>query len=85
MDSGADPIVAFYSGGPDTAGRTLEGILAWDDERLEAVHVRVEDSIGLLQSRPANLEKSRSVVQSVAPCSIAIAARAASITSGPSA
>lgn len=33
-----DPIVAFYSGGRDAAGRTLEEILAWDDERLEAVH-----------------------------------------------
>jgi hypothetical protein len=34
----ADPIVAFYSGGRDAAGRTLGEILAWDDERLEAVH-----------------------------------------------
>ena len=38
VDSSADPIVAFYSGGPDGSGRTLGGILAWDDERLEAVH-----------------------------------------------
>jgi hypothetical protein len=35
---GSDPIVEFYSGGRDPAGRTLEEILAWDDERLEAVH-----------------------------------------------
>ena len=34
----SDPIVAFYSGGQDAAGRTLAGILAWNDERLEAVH-----------------------------------------------
>lgn len=33
-----DAIVAFYSGGRDAAGRTLEQILAWDDERMEAVH-----------------------------------------------
>src|SRR5207248_5177716 len=31
-------IVSFYSGGTDAAGRTLAGILAWDDDRLEAVH-----------------------------------------------
>jgi len=34
----ADPIVAFYSGGRDAAGRPLDDILAWSDERLEAVH-----------------------------------------------
>ncbi len=34
----ADRIVAFYSGGEDSEGRTLDDILAWDDERLEAVH-----------------------------------------------
>lgn len=33
-----DPIVSLYSGGADSAGRTHAGILAWDDERLEAVH-----------------------------------------------
>jgi hypothetical protein len=33
-----DPLLKFYSGGPDATGRTLAGILAWDDERLEAVH-----------------------------------------------
>ena len=38
VNPAANPIVAFYSGGLDTAGRALEGILAWDDERLEAVH-----------------------------------------------
>jgi hypothetical protein len=34
----SDPAVAFYSGGRDAAGRTLDEILAWDDDRLEAVH-----------------------------------------------
>ena len=34
----ADPIVAFYRGGRDAAGRTLAGILSWNDDRLEAVH-----------------------------------------------
>jgi opioid growth factor receptor-like protein len=33
-----DPIVSFYSGSPDDRGRTLDEILAWDDDRLEAVH-----------------------------------------------
>jgi hypothetical protein len=33
-----DPIVAFYRGGRDRAGRTLAEILSWDDDRLEAVH-----------------------------------------------
>jgi hypothetical protein len=33
-----DPIVAFYQGGPDSSGRKLEAILAWDDEALEGVH-----------------------------------------------
>jgi hypothetical protein len=33
-----DPIVSFFSGGNDDGGRTLAGILAWDDDRLEAVH-----------------------------------------------
>jgi hypothetical protein len=33
-----DPILAFYRGAPDACGRTLDEILAWDDERLEDVH-----------------------------------------------
>lgn len=33
-----DRIVAFYSGGADDRGRTLEAILAWPDARLESVH-----------------------------------------------
>ena len=35
---GSDPVVSFYSGGLDASGRRLAEILAWDDERLEAVH-----------------------------------------------
>jgi hypothetical protein len=34
----ADPVVAFYSGGRDHSGRTLQDIIEWDDDRLEAVH-----------------------------------------------
>src|SRR5689334_8906412 len=33
-----DAIVEFYSGARDGEGRTLEAILAWNDEQLEAVH-----------------------------------------------
>src|SRR5215471_16243989 len=33
-----DVVVDFYAGGRDAEGRTLEAILAWNDERLEAVH-----------------------------------------------
>ena len=33
-----DPIVVFYSGGGDAAGRTLRQILAWNDQTLEEVH-----------------------------------------------
>ena len=33
-----DRITSFYSGGVDDRGRTLESILAWPDEELEAVH-----------------------------------------------
>lgn len=34
----SDPIVDFYRGGRDAAGRTLASVLGWDDDRLEAVH-----------------------------------------------
>jgi hypothetical protein len=33
-----DPIVEFYRGGPDHAGRTLEEILAWSHDQLERTH-----------------------------------------------
>ena len=38
MTPAEDRIVSLYSGGADSSGRTLAAILAWDDERLEAVH-----------------------------------------------
>src|SRR5687767_14960180 len=38
MPRRGDAIVEFYSGGRDSAGRTLDEILAWDDDRLEAIH-----------------------------------------------
>jgi Opioid growth factor receptor (OGFr) conserved region. len=31
-------VVSFYSGGADHRGRTLDHILAWPDDELEAVH-----------------------------------------------
>ena len=34
----ADRIVAFYSGGTDDRGRTIEDIWSWSDDQLEAVH-----------------------------------------------
>ena len=38
-DKAESPLVRFYRGaGGDTRGRTLDDILAWDDEQLEAVH-----------------------------------------------
>src|SRR5262245_42205008 len=33
-----DPIVTFYSGGLDDAGRTLDDILGWSDDDLELMH-----------------------------------------------
>jgi hypothetical protein len=37
-DAVSSSLLTFYRGGADTAGRTLESILAWDDRRLEMVH-----------------------------------------------
>lgn len=33
-----DSALAFYSGGRDSEGRTLEELWSWPDQRLEAVH-----------------------------------------------
>jgi hypothetical protein len=49
-----DPIVAFYRGGRDAAGRTLEQILAWDDERLETVHDYIQWLFPLRQPSGVN-------------------------------
>jgi hypothetical protein len=38
LRASSDPAVAFYSGGVDHRGRTLDDILAWDDADLESVH-----------------------------------------------
>ncbi|MGH9411741.1 MAG: opioid growth factor receptor-related protein, partial [Vicinamibacterales bacterium] len=34
----ASVVVDLYSGGSDDEGRTLQQILAWDDDRLERAH-----------------------------------------------
>lgn len=51
---GSDPIVEFYAGGRDAAGRTLEQILAWDDQRLEAVHDYIQWLFPTVQPSGAN-------------------------------
>jgi hypothetical protein len=33
-----DKLIGFFRGGADNYGRTLDGILAWDDAHLEEVH-----------------------------------------------
>jgi hypothetical protein len=38
LPTSADRVVAFYSGGKDDRGRTLEEIWTWSDEELEQVH-----------------------------------------------
>jgi Opioid growth factor receptor (OGFr) conserved region len=42
MEAMADAVIAFYSGGRDDEGRTLDEVLAWNDERLESVHDYVQ-------------------------------------------
>lgn len=49
-----DPIVAFYRGGRDAAGRTLEQVLAWDDDRLERVHDYIQWLFPLRQPSGVN-------------------------------
>ena len=51
---GSDPIVAFYSGGRDAAGRTLAEILAWPDAELEAVHDYIQWVFPLTQPSGVN-------------------------------
>ena len=38
MNRMRDPVVAFYGGGTDHRGRTLDQILGWSDDQLEAIH-----------------------------------------------
>ncbi len=50
-----DLIVGFYSGAcPDHAGRTLDQILGWDDERLEEVHDYIQWLFPMEQPSPVN-------------------------------
>jgi hypothetical protein len=49
-----DPIVAFYRGGHDAAGRTVEQILAWDDDQLEMVHDYIQWLFPLRQASGVN-------------------------------
>jgi hypothetical protein len=49
-----DPIVSFYSGGRDDRGRTLDEILAWPDERLEAVHDYIQWMFPTVQASGVN-------------------------------
>ncbi len=49
------PLVAFYrDGAPDDEGRTLAEILAWDDDRLEAVHNYIQWLFPLPEPSGAN-------------------------------
>ncbi len=49
------PIVAFYrDGATDDRGRTLAQILAWDDDRLEAIHDFIQWLFPLPETSGAN-------------------------------
>lgn len=51
----AAPLIGFYrDGARDDAGRTLAEILAWDDERLEAVHDYIQWLFPLPEPSGAN-------------------------------
>jgi hypothetical protein len=51
----ANPLVAFYrDGAPDDQERTLLQILAWDDDRLEAVHDYIQWLFPLRERSEAN-------------------------------
>lgn len=50
-----DPLIAFYGdGAQDDRGRTLEEIVNWDDERLEAVHDFIQWLFPLPERSAAN-------------------------------
>lgn len=49
------PLIAFYrDGAPDDEGRTLAEILAWDDDRLEAIHSFIQWLFPLPEPSGAN-------------------------------
>lgn len=51
----ANPLVAFYrDSAPDDQGRTQTEILAWDDDRLEAVHDYIQWLFPLRERSGAN-------------------------------
>ena len=50
----ADAVVAFYSGGLDTEGRTLEHLWSWSDDRLEAVHDYIQWMFPTVQASGVN-------------------------------
>jgi hypothetical protein len=54
LSSSAAPLVGFYRGDPDDAGRTLELILSWDDETLEDCHDYIQWLFPLTERSAAN-------------------------------
>lgn len=51
----SNPLIGFYrDGAPDDQERTLADILAWDDERLEAVHDYIQWLFPLRERSGAN-------------------------------
>ena len=49
-----DRVVSFYSGGVDHRGRTLEEILVWPDDELEAVHDYIQWMFPTVAPSPVN-------------------------------
>jgi len=54
--SSSDPVVAFYAGGRDAAGRTLEEIWRWPDDRLERLHDYIQWMFPTTQRSAVNPE-----------------------------
>lgn len=52
--AGPLPLVAFYRGGPDNRGRTLDEILGWDWDRLESTHDYIQWLFPLRERSGAN-------------------------------
>jgi hypothetical protein len=49
-----DAVVAFYSGGADSNGRTLAELWSWSDERLEAAHDYIQWMFPTVQPSAVN-------------------------------